>query len=306
MNTFEGDLRELYTDEDLSETTPVYIYCPMHADRRRPSMRVYPTGAKCFTCGAWLSRRQLIERVEPERITAAKMHSSGRSLKAARPALRVEEIRVLARMAHQSLTRAHRDYYHKRGLDDATIDRHQLGHYGFGYTIPVFDDMGEVVAVKFRRDDALASEDTPKYWGLRSHNEPRVYPWPVTPGESIVLVEGEFDCLILRQRGVNAYTLTSGAASWSKITETTLPPNTLVIVLYDSDAAGEEASAALATHLVKMGYDYSKAGLLVPAPYKDVTELWQNDPNAFNRLAWSYQWTQSTQQTTPLSAVNPS
>lgn len=304
-NTYSQDLRRLYTDEDLADDSSVYIFCPMHVDKRRPSMRVYYDGAKCFTCGAYLSRKKLIADVderEPWRLTAVKIGGVGRS-KPSRPVLRLEEIRTLARMAHDSLLKSHQDYLAKRGLSGATIERYQLGHYGLGYTIPVFNEIGEVVTIKFRRDDSMVSlEDaiTPKYWGIRGHNTPQVYPWPVTPGESVVLLEGEFDALLLRQHGVNAYSLTSGAASWNKITETTFPSRTMVSVLYDNDAAGEAAASELSGHLTRMGYTYVDSGLLVPAPYKDVTELWQHDPHEFHQLVWSYSWTQPTSP--PLAA----
>lgn len=310
MSTYDGDLRELYTDEDLSPTTAVYIHCPMHVDKRRPSMRVYSDGAKCFTCGAYLSRRSLLEKAEPERITAAKTGSSGRSTKAARPELRVEEIRVLARMAHQNMSFDAMGYFEGRGLRPETITRYMLGHYGYGFTVPVFNsEDGEVLTVKFRRDDYIADQDTPKYWGLRGHNEPRVYPWPVTLEEpTIVLVEGEFDALVLRQTGIPAYTLTSGAASWSKISQATFPAGTHVILLYDNDEAGREALAHLPGHLERMGYTSSLVTL--PSTAKDVSAMAMEEPEAFERFTTTMRntlWTPNrTPLSTPPSVVSPS
>lgn len=315
MSTFDGDLRELYTDEDLSPTTAVYIHCPMHVDKRRPSMRVYAEGAKCFTCGAYLSRRALLEKAEPDRITAAKLHSSGRSQKVARPELRVEEIRVLARIAAEVSTPDELSYFENRGLTPETVGRYWLGHYGFGYTIPVFSSDGgmvnDIVTVKFRRDEYLAYDDTPKYWGLRGHNEPRVYPWPVPAEEKhIILVEGEFDCLILRQAGLSAYTLTSGAASWNKINQTTFPTHTHITLLYDSDEAGLEAEGHLLEHLPKMGYGADSLGL--PPGVKDISELAVEHPDQFNEFVHLLKeelgrklWTPQTQQRIPPSVASP-
>lgn len=316
-NTFSGDLRELYCDEDLSPDTAVYIYCPVHVDKRRPSMRVYEDGAKCFTCGAYLSRKALRAKVvadEPWRITAAKLGQTGRSAKPGRPILRPAEIQTLAQVAATLLSGGENDFFARRGIHYPTQRMYQLGHYGLGYTIPVFDGPvdhgGVVVTIKFRRDEYLAGRDydlthTPKYWGLRGHNEARVYPWPVQPGEAILLVEGELDALLLREHGVNAYSLTSGAGSWKQIHETTFPAKTRIAVVYDSDAAGEAAAAALPAHLRRMGYEYVDTGSIVPSEYKDVTELWQQNVHEFLQLAWSYQWTSLPTRTSPTQPIQP-
>jgi DNA primase len=225
----------------------------------------------------------------------------------------VEEIRVLARLAAETMTRDVREYFEGRGLTQATTDRYWLGRYGYGFTIPVFDsEDGQVVTLKFRRDDLIADENTPKYWGLRGHNEPRVYPWPVTPDDAtIVLVEGEFDCLILRQAGVNAFSLTSGAASWNKITQATFPAGTRVVVLYDCDPAGIEAVSHLVNHLPKMGYLTEL--MTLPPGIKDISEMAVKEPKHFTAYVktirntlWTPQNQPMTTPTTPPLVVSPS
>lgn len=56
-----------------SATTPVYVYCPEHEDTHRPSMRVYPNGATCFTCGAYVNRVAFSRPFRGERHTLAKL-----------------------------------------------------------------------------------------------------------------------------------------------------------------------------------------------------------------------------------------
>lgn len=300
-NNYAGDLRELFTDESLT-SSPVYIYCMAHPDTRRPSMAVYEDSAYCFTCGLWVSRRKLLAWVEsedPGLITAAKLHSTSRLRQRVRPQLRREEIETLARMAHENLTSNARCYFTERGLTSSTVERYQLGHYGAGYTLPIFDGEGRVQTIRFRRDDAnaLPKETTPKYWGLRGSNEVTVYPFPITEqARSIILTEGEFDALLLRQEGLDAYSLTNGARAWQKVKDFTLliPRSTRIRLHYDNDTAGQEAMEQMQTELEAQGYSVERSRLY-PSDDKDLTEMRQQHSERFFHLVSALtEWTHPT------------
>jgi hypothetical protein len=288
-NTYPSDLRELYTDEPLSDTTPVYIYCPMHPDVNRPSMRVYEGGAYCFTCGTYLSREKLLRHisdVDPELITYTKLMKTQNKRLRARPTLRKEEIAVLAKMAHENLTSSQRRFYRSRGLYDATVERYRLGHYGMGYTLPVLtaEDDATVETLRFRRDDEQSFDEhwaPPKYWGVRGSNELMVYPFPIAPTTApVILTEGEFDALILRQEGFRAFSFTNGAQSWKRIKDWSrlLPTGAPILVQYDNDAPGREAATGLAAALIGQGFTATSSA---PQNWKDISELRSQSPEEF-------------------------
>lgn len=281
-NTMLSDIRSVFTDATLSPTQVVHIFCPMHPDVRKPSMAVYPDGhAYCFTCGAYLSRRKLLEHINktwPEAITAAKLGSRSRPVGLSRPTFSRTEIDVMGQLAHTTMTMEHRRYFRSRGLTDDTIDTYKLGHYGFGYTLPLFEEeatSGPMASLRFRRDDKIAAADAPKYWGIRGSNEVSVYPFPVKETTThLFLLEGEFDALLLRQEGLNAYSLTNGARAHQKVKDWTLllPKQTKVSILYDKDAAGEEAATSLQHTLVEQDYQTDICQFTFEGP-KDIGEF---------------------------------
>jgi hypothetical protein len=120
----------------------------------------------------------------------------------------------------------------KRGLRASTLGRYRLGWDGEAFTLPVFGPGGKLVNLRRRRLAPLA-----KPIGLRGRGS-QLYP-DVPAGRGVLLLAGEFDALLARQKGLPfAVTTTCG---------TQLPEHLiralagrLVAVAYD---VGEEAEA---------------------------------------------------------------
>lgn len=289
---YTGDLRDLVAEESYSADRPVYVLCPVHDDNNRPSLAVYHDHAHCYTCGAHLSRRAFSDAYSAEAKWQAKLRrQTGAVRRVSTPTIQVD-VEALIRSSQAILQSAgdKREYLHQRGLSDITISTYQLGYSGSAYTIPLLDDPR---TVRFRRDDAVTTDGN-KYWGLRGQNDTRLYPH--TPnGPVVTLTEGEFDALLLRQYGHNAFSLTNGNLA--------LPPkewlqevfaNRLVTLVRDQDKAGREGSERLYHALVEAGV---RAEVFSWSPDfyhgKDVTEVWQHSPEHFEQLLLLLRMTES-------------
>lgn len=283
MSTYPGDLRDLVDADWRSTGLPVYMFCPAHTDRSRPSMRVYSDGAHCFTCGAHLFRDQFSALFSSREQTAALIHQAGYSHKAIPRREQVPPGR-LALLAHDLLrdNDAQLDYLERRGISRTLVDLYGLGHYGPAYTLPVHDDAGRVITVRFRRDDAVPS-DLPKYWGMRGINDTYLYPihGPLPP--AVVLTEGELDTLLLRRYGLPAFTFTNGTHGFLKADLPTLFQRVETVVLMrDQDDAGRASSLLLVAALSMVPSVLNEDWPLSEG--KDVTELWQNNSRWFPSL----------------------
>lgn len=275
---YNGDLRELVGEDTLRGDQPVYTYCPVHEDNNRPSLAVYDNHAHCYTCGAHLSRKQFSDAYSAEAKWQAKLRRQlGGVRRVTTPTVKVD-VAALIRSSQAILKGASqkRQYLYDRGLSDETIDTYALGYSGSAYTLPLLD---EPQTVRFRRDDAVTTDGN-KYWGLRGQNDTRLYPHNIRGTNPIVLTEGEFDALLLRQYGLNAYSFTNGSKA--------IPPQSVldaffgdraVVLMRDQDSPGQESSEDL---LMLLKNAYPIYWLLERG--KDVTEVWQHDRDFFDYL----------------------
>lgn len=294
----EGDLRTLVVDKwtTLTDDTPVYIYCPRHEDKSRPSMRVYPDGAHCFTCGAHLNRREFSALFDERELTSAKLLAdTWTHTRSTKP--RVDPY-TAARAAHESLMQ-HLEgdetwaWLEGRGLDADMARRYTLGHNGVAYTLPVFDAAGEVVTVRYRRDDAVAPHLF-KFWGLKGFNGTALYPWPAQQ-PTTALTEGEMDALLLRKHGVAAYSFTNGARAVPSREELRrmLPATKHVLLVRDQDVPGKEGTANLIPVLSEAGIVWTTFSWDLSLG-KDATALWQRHDSRFPDLVTELQLSGAT------------
>ncbi|MCK9520146.1 MAG: CHC2 zinc finger domain-containing protein [Dehalococcoidia bacterium] len=102
----------------------------------------------------------------------------------------------------------------ERGLTDATIDEYQIGCDEYRITIPVFDDDSSHTLVNLRRYNPRSK---PKMISFgEGYGKLRLFPMQFfdKTANTVYLVEGEWDCILLRQLGFNAITVTGGVGSW--------------------------------------------------------------------------------------------
>jgi hypothetical protein len=176
-----------------------------------------------------------------------------------------------------------RAYLHGRGLTDETVRAAGLGFtphvmvptkegdrcFPFsGITIP-WRDGPKLTRLKIRRID----DGKPRY-AEAYRNRPRIFPDPanIKIGLALLLLEGEFDALLLGQEIPEASAITLGSAS------ARTDPAVLSMMLraprwfiaLDADQAGDSASAKFPARAIRVR---------PPAPFKDWTDTWKGGVN---------------------------
>jgi len=109
-------------------------------------------------------------------------------------------------------TRAYKYVSEERGLTDETIRKFLVGWDGQRFTIPVYDEDGELVNVRRYNPRARSHKDKMISWGP-GHGSGRIFGLEVLKdNDEIFFAEGEWDRLMLMQHGIPAVTSTSGAS----------------------------------------------------------------------------------------------
>lgn len=262
------------------DASGLWWVCPFHPDRN-PSFVVRHGGWKCFGCGARGDAVDLVRQLEglafPDAARRAVELSGGVGTfepssyrpKAAQAAARpranpsglpaVEAARTVEAAVARLWSPAGAEalaYLRGRGLEDETIRSARLGFAdplmvptrdgdrmfrASGVVVPWFDG-GRLTLVKVRR----LSEGRPKY--VEAYRDaPAAFPSleAIRPGLPLVIVEGEFDAMLLDQLiGDIASVVTLGSAS-SKVDPGILARllrNPRWYVAHDADPAGEAAA----------------------------------------------------------------
>lgn len=147
---------------------------------------------------------------------------------------------------HKELLTRHTElqfFCHKRGLTEDSVKRFKIGLFRRGndryhptYTIPVFSDIGALMAVRYyrpihpaqaaeykhkladyeaakARGESVTKPDEPKNkWGVKGVTTKHLYPWLGMNGANqLWICEGEFDAMMAIQNGIQAITTTAGA-----------------------------------------------------------------------------------------------
>jgi 5S rRNA maturation endonuclease (ribonuclease M5)/archaellum biogenesis ATPase FlaH len=178
-----------------------------------------------------------------------------------------------------------KDWLYSRKLKEETISRFKLmalkdegtGKRFLG--IPLFNERGEVINWKIRRDHINEDETLPKYKFLLPQNKVNVFPLSLIDldKEEIFVCEGELDAILLCQEGYNVITSTTGGNSIAKNEEliNIVKKFKKVYLLPDNDDTGKKWSFELKERLSKLPIEIVEIKL--PDGIKDVTELYQND-----------------------------
>lgn len=137
----------------------------------------------------------------------------------------------------------------KEYLKDHAISAKSVKDFGITYddnylTIPIYDENGEFVFNKVRNLNFTKDGDAPKYKN-ESGSHATLYNYHnVKDKDTIVICEGEMDCICLNQNGIPAVTPTSGAG---KFDETWVPLLTgkKIYICLDNDEAGKKGTRKL-------------------------------------------------------------
>lgn len=165
------------------------------------------------------------------------------------------------------------DYLHtKRGLTDATIAQYGIGYIpGRGrYTLPVRDAAGVCVNIRLYKPDAGTRKMLPYF--DKGYGVTRLYPDPNIPEADVILCEGEWDCLLARQNGLDCWTHTCGAKSFPEEFGPLFAGRN-VTILYDVDKDGVEGAKRTAGILLPHAAEVKIASLPLTEPDNaDITD----------------------------------
>lgn len=143
-----------------------------------------------------------------------------------------------------------------RGLSEETVSNFRLGfvadplpgheHVRGKLAIPYLSPTGEVGTIRFR---SIGETSGPKYLSM-ANDTPRLFnvsdlELPVT---GIVMTEGEFDAMIIKQCGYPVVGV-PGASAWQTVWRRLLIQYNVVYLLHDDDDAGREMVKAISSHL---------------------------------------------------------
>lgn len=122
-----------------------------------------------------------------------------------------------------------RDFWYKRGFNDAVIDLYLLGQIGDMYVIPFFMQ-GNLTAITMRSEDKFITEISGSTLSL--------FGYDVLDSKKVFFVESPLDVPLLRRFGFNAVSHNYGGNVWDK-KWTGLLSAFDVIFVPDNDSAGE-------------------------------------------------------------------
>lgn len=211
---------------------------------------------------------------------------------AAREARKDPMPRAYAEVFHsmlRGLFKERNEWLYARGLEGRSLEAFLIGHDGSRFTIPIFNRCGEVISIRFRRDDRVATSyfeprdgkehDIPKYAGIPGRNGLYLYgDWMLEPEmDYVVVTESELDAVRLWQEGIPAVSPTNGAGQLKHVARL-LEPYPHIENLYvaaDMDEAGDEGARELAEEAFGCGRFRFHYRLKWPREWgKDVTELY--------------------------------
>ncbi|MGA2160195.1 MAG: toprim domain-containing protein [Dehalococcoidia bacterium] len=244
-----------------SGARPLMINCIYHDDHHA-SLGIWPDHLHCFGCGAHKSTLDFLAeenkldikndfRGTVEVLTARYMTGN---LPPPRPRVlprkEPKELKpmnsVIAQRYHDNL-KEKRQWFCQRTLSDRIIDGQLLGYDGRAFTIPVWDPSGQLLTIRFRRDDSLGTQG-PKYYGIEGRNQTFLYnQGALTGSRYVVICEGELDTLVLWQEGIPAVSSTNGCAGMASIWEEVKAFFRCehILIAFDQDEEGRKQAVKL-------------------------------------------------------------
>lgn len=136
----------------------------------------------------------------------------------------------------------------RRGYSIETIKRFGIGFSKGRFTIPVYDESGELVNVRKYLPDARKASEKMLPWAA-GYGERRLFlPDALVNGDEVILLEGETDAMLARQFGFNAMSHTAGATAWNDAWSHKFEGKQ-VYICYDVDTAGRQGSHKVANSI---------------------------------------------------------
>jgi hypothetical protein len=246
----------------IDSTFLFHAICPQHGDHS-PSFAIYDDNhGHCYVCG--YHQNEGVLSVSPARREKFKPPILPWSMV-------TEYISLL-----QGPLRSRIGWFWGRGILPLTVEKLRFGHTGTYFTVPVWDEAGVLLTVRYRRDDRLVAEDHPKYKGLAGSKRNLYGLWQATFGRTVVLTEGELDAALLMQECWRHSTeqlvpmsVTCGAQSLTPDLAQKLVGCRGVLVAYDVDTPGNDGAEKAIQTLQSVG---------IPAERVSWPLEWGKDP----------------------------
>lgn len=173
----------------------------------------------------------------------------------------MSNINEIAKQYNRQLAGYHKHYLLSRCLTSETIENYQIGTAEINgeerITIPVFDENFDTLFFKCRRSPEPTHFDSPKY--IYYHPDKSEEMSAMLYGsellsnknidEPIIITEGEFDSLILRQMGYIAVSSTGGCGTFKEEWSDKLKGFNTVYIAYDNDTPGKTEAVKVAKKL---------------------------------------------------------
>jgi hypothetical protein len=133
----------------------------------------------------------------------------------------------------------------KRGLTRKTIEEFQIGWDGERFTIPVRNADGNLLNVRRYNPNAKEAKDKMKSWAVGTGSRQLFGADILAHNDSVIITEGEMDCIIGRQHGLPTISHTAGAGSWDNRWNEQFERK-IVYIVYDCDDAGRRGARKVA------------------------------------------------------------
>lgn len=220
-------------------------FCPLHEEpgkSKSPSASFnFEMGVwHCMSCGKGGSIKTLHRDMRKKTDNVVDMDSK-------RPAKDLPTL-VQLRHWHKRMLgndRAHDYLNDERGLTDKTLKENLIGWDGRRFTIPIFDEQGELVNVRLYRRNARSHADKMRSWA-RGYGQARLDGYDVLEeSDEVLLCEGEWDRRLARQHGFPAVGHTAGASVF-KVEWASSFQDKIVYVAYDEDKTGDQGAMKVA------------------------------------------------------------
>lgn len=158
----------------------------------------------------------------------------------------------------------------KRGITLETIRTWDIGWDGNRYMLPVYNAARDLINVRKYKPGALQPKD--KMFNVTGHGTAAIFGVSrLRKHDTIVITEGEMDCILLNQHGIPAITQTAGAKYWN-FEWNKLFTGKEVYVCYDNDKAGKEGSKKVQKMLAPFAASVSIVEIPLDTAGADVTD----------------------------------
>lgn len=171
--------------------------------------------------------------------TVGRLNQGSGSVRAQKPLPTQEELEELTERL-LSNNKALHELTSQRGFTKETVANWNIGWDGERYTIPVRNARDEIINVRRYKMNAARAQD--KMLNIPGHGSAAIFGLSIlAKSDTVVLTEGETDCILLNQHGIPSVTHTAGAATFRTQWGPLFTDKT-VYVCYDHDDAGRNGA----------------------------------------------------------------